>query len=123
MSPSGSQVLPDGQEVHVARTQVVHQLEHLVALLAEPAERALFEAFHAVDASVAAAEKEHRYSDALMDLASLRTPIDAFFDGVLVMAEDEAVRANRLRLLGRIVDRVQRLADLSRITPPEEREP
>ena len=92
-------------------------------LLAEPAERALFEAFHAVDASVAAAEKEHRYSDALMDLASLRTPIDAFFDGVLVMAEDEAVRANRLRLLGRIVDRVQRLADLSRITPPEEREP
>jgi glycyl-tRNA synthetase beta chain len=91
-------------------------------LLAEPAERALFDAFSAVDASVAVAEKEHRYADALTDLAGLRAPIDDFFDSVLVMAEDEAVRTNRLQLLGRIVERVQGLADLSRITPPEERE-
>jgi glycyl-tRNA synthetase beta chain len=93
-----------------------------VDLLAEPAEQALFDAFRAVDTSVAAAEEERRYADALTDLASLRGPIDGFFDTVLVMAEDEAVRTNRLRLLGRIVDRVQGIADLSRITPPEERE-
>jgi glycyl-tRNA synthetase beta chain len=91
-------------------------------LLAEPAERALFEAFRAVEKSVVVAEEEHRYTEALTNLASLRAPIDDFFDSVLVMAEDEAVRTNRLRLLGRIVDRVQGLADLSRITPPEERE-
>ena len=67
------------------------------------------------------AEAEHRYQDALPGLASLRGPIDAFFDTVLVMAENEAVRDNRLRLLGRIVDRIQGLADLARVTPPDER--
>jgi glycyl-tRNA synthetase beta chain len=45
----------------------------------------------------------------------------AFFDSVLVMAEDAEVRDNRLRLLGRIVDRIQGIADLSRINAPEER--
>jgi glycyl-tRNA synthetase beta chain len=89
--------------------------------LVEEAEKKLFEAFTAVDAQVAAAEAEHRYRDALPGLASLRAPIDDFFDTVLVMTEDEAVRDNRLRLLGRIVDRIQGLADLARITPPEER--
>lgn len=90
-------------------------------LLVEDAERALFEAFTRVDAAVAAAEKERRYSEALTDLAGLRAPIDAFFDSVHVMADDENVRKNRLRLLGRIVGRIQGIADLSRITPPEER--
>jgi glycyl-tRNA synthetase beta chain len=91
-------------------------------LLVEEAERKLYEAFTAVDARVAAAEAEHRYRDALPGLASLRAPIDAFFDTVLVMTDEEAVRDNRLRLLGRIVDRIQGLADLARITPPEERD-
>jgi glycyl-tRNA synthetase beta chain len=69
---------------------------------------------------VAAARREHRYGDAFSELAGLRAPIDAFFDGVMVLADDEAVRKNRLRLLGRIVDRVQGLADLSRLSAPEE---
>jgi glycyl-tRNA synthetase beta chain len=90
-------------------------------LAREPAERELLEAFAAVDQRVAAAEAGHRYREALADLASLRGPIDKFFDTVLVMAEDEAVRTNRLRLLGRIVDRVEGLADLSRISVAEER--
>ncbi|GJM44339.1 MAG: glycine--tRNA ligase beta subunit [Gemmatimonadota bacterium] len=90
-------------------------------LLREDAETQLFDAFAAVDLEVAAAEKEHRYADALAGLAQLRKPIDAFFDSVLVMADDEAVRANRLRLLGRIVDRVQGIADLSRIAALEEK--
>ncbi|MEZ5063947.1 MAG: glycine--tRNA ligase subunit beta [bacterium] len=89
--------------------------------LVEPAERALFDAFRAVEARVEEARRAHRYEAALQDLATLRAPIDAFFDSVLVMADDEAVRTNRLRLLGRIVDRIEGLADLSRITPPEER--
>ncbi len=90
-------------------------------LLEEDAEKQLYEAFVTVDREVASAQKEHRYADALGHLAGLRAPIDTFFDGVMVMTDDAAVRDNRLRLLGRIVDRVQDIADLSRITPPEEK--
>ena len=88
--------------------------------LTEDAERKLYEAFAAVDENVAAAQKERRYGDAFADLATLRGPIDDFFDHVLVLAEDDEVRRNRLRLLGRIVDRIRGLADLSRLTLPED---
>jgi glycyl-tRNA synthetase beta chain len=85
------------------------------SLLQEPAERALFDAFAAVDETVARAQREHRYADAFAELAGLRTAIDDFFDHVLVLAEEESVRTNRLRLLGRIVARVHGLADLARL--------
>jgi glycyl-tRNA synthetase beta chain len=87
--------------------------------LQEDAEKALFQAFAAVEKRVAEAERERRYEDALADLSGLRAPIDDFFDSVMVLVDDEAVRKNRLRLLGRIVERIQDLADLSRISPPE----
>ena len=48
-------------------------------------------------------------------LAELRIPVDAFFETVLVNAEDEAVRANRLALLDRIRAATRRVADFSRI--------
>jgi len=48
-------------------------------------------------------------------LASLRGPIDAFFENVLVMDKDEALRGNRLRLLNRFVALFERFADLSKI--------
>jgi glycyl-tRNA synthetase beta chain len=89
-------------------------------LLKEPAERALFDAFTEIDGRVAEAQRQHRYADAFTELAALRAPIDAFFDGVMVLVDDPAVRNNRLRLLGRIVDRVQGLADLSRVAVAEE---
>lgn len=53
---------------------------------------------------------------ALLRIASLKQPVDAFFDGVLVMAEDPAVRANRLALLGRVAALFASLADFSKIT-------
>jgi glycyl-tRNA synthetase beta chain len=74
-----------------------------------------------VEREVARAGAERRYEDALGALSKLRAPIDAFFDSVMVLVDDEAVRANRLRLLGRIVDRVQGLADLSRLAVSEGR--
>jgi glycyl-tRNA synthetase beta chain len=89
--------------------------------LAEEAEKALYDAFMAVDEKVSEAERAHDYRSALADLARLRVPIDSFFDSVLVMSDDEDVRKNRLRLLGRIVDRIQNLADLSRIAVAEEK--
>ena len=53
------------------------------------------------------------YATALSSLASLRTPVDAFFDEVMVMADDEAVRNNRLSLLNRLRNLFLRVADIS----------
>lgn len=89
--------------------------------LVEPAEKDLHAAYVAVEKRVAAATEERRYDEAFTALAELRAPIDAFFDSVLVMAEDEDVRANRLRLLGRIVEAMTGIADLSRLAAREEK--
>lgn len=56
-----------------------------------------------------------RYEEALTRLAGLREPVDAFFDQVMVMAEDPAVRANRLALLNRLAELLSRVADISRL--------
>ena len=53
------------------------------------------------------------YAARLVNLASLRAPIDAFFDGVMVNAEDAAVRRNRLALLQRFDAMCRDVADLS----------
>jgi len=54
-----------------------------------------------------------QYQEALVELASLREPVDAFFDGVMVMAEDEAVRINRLTLLSKLRELFLQVADIS----------
>ena len=51
----------------------------------------------------------------LQALAALRTPVDAFFDGVMVNAEDPALKANRLGLLRSLHEAMNRVADLSRL--------
>ncbi len=80
------------------------------ALLAEPAEKALYAAL---------LEAEDRFPDEpagqLERLAGLREPVDRFFDEVLVMAEDPAVRANRLALLARLRRLFLHLADVSQL--------
>jgi glycyl-tRNA synthetase beta chain len=59
--------------------------------------------------------QEERYADALGTLASLRVPVDAFFEKVLVNADDAAVRQNRLRLLAQVRDAMGLVADFSLI--------
>ena len=54
-----------------------------------------------------------RYQEALVELAALRETVDAFFDGVMVMAEDEAVRVNRLTLLSKLRELFLQVADIS----------
>jgi glycyl-tRNA synthetase beta chain len=56
------------------------------------------------------------FNEALLDIASLRGSVDAFFDGVLVMAEDTRLRANRLALLGQIAALFNFFADFSKIS-------
>jgi glycyl-tRNA synthetase beta chain len=85
------------------------------ALFQDPVEGALNDAFAGVKAKVAAAVAKQEYVAALADIATLRPPVDAFFDKVMVMAEDERVRTNRLALLTGIARLFGGIADFSRI--------
>ena len=84
-------------------------------LLKEAAEVALFEAMQKV-APVAQAQFESGdYTASLQSLAALRAPVDAFFDGVMVNAEELDVRFNRLGLLQSLHNAMNRVADLSKL--------
>ncbi|OGB35120.1 MAG: glycine--tRNA ligase subunit beta [Burkholderiales bacterium RIFCSPLOWO2_02_FULL_66_35] len=83
--------------------------------LVEAAEKDLFTA---MQRTVPAADAEFAngdYTASLMTLAALRAPVDAFFDGVMVNAEDPALKANRLGLLKKLHEAMNRVADLSRL--------
>ncbi|MGE0384418.1 MAG: glycine--tRNA ligase subunit beta [Gammaproteobacteria bacterium] len=84
-------------------------------LLGEPAERALAEAMQVAGAAVAPLVARGEYAEALTSLAQLREPVDAFFDTVLVMADDRAVRENRLALLQQLHRRFLDIADIGRL--------
>jgi glycyl-tRNA synthetase beta chain len=86
------------------------------ALLKEPAEVALSQALDTVKAQADAAFERGDYSASLQSLAALRAPVDAFFDAVMVNAEDAALRANRLGLLATLHQAMNRVADLSRLS-------
>jgi glycyl-tRNA synthetase beta chain len=85
------------------------------ALLTEPAEQALAAAIATAQPQADALFEQRDYTGSLKALAALKTPVDAFFDGVMVNAEDAALRANRLALLGRLHAAMNRVADLSRL--------
>ncbi len=86
-----------------------------LARLAEPEEKLLAAAIDRAEIELADALQTANYEQAMAGLAKLRLPVDAFFEAVLVNAEDEAVRANRLALLARIRAACGRVADFSRI--------
>ncbi|MBB6424777.1 glycine--tRNA ligase subunit beta [Sphingopyxis sp. JAI128] len=79
------------------------------------ADAALLAALDAAEPAASAAVAEERFTDAMAALASLRAPIDAFFDGVMVNDPDQAVRAYRLGLLSRFTGAVHGVADFSKI--------
>ena len=78
-------------------------------------ERALLTALDTAAPNAAAAVDAEDFEGAMAALASLRAPIDAFFDGVMVNDEDPAKRAFRLGLLARFRDAVHRVADFAKI--------
>jgi glycyl-tRNA synthetase beta chain len=84
-----------------------------VAALLEPAEKALHEALAAIVPEVERALAKRDYSAALTRLGTLRPAVDGFFDGVMVNAEDPALRRNRLALLAQLRHQFTRIADLS----------
>ena len=87
-------------------------------LLEYPEERPLLEAAALMEAEVAVALEQADYPAVCKALAHLRGPVDAFFEKVMVMAEDKRVRRNRLSLLARISATFLQMADFSRITTP-----
>ena len=85
------------------------------ALLVEPAEQALFAAMQTTVPDANAKFDAGDYTASLQSLAALRAPVDAFFDGVMVNADDPALKANRLGLLRELHNAMNRVADLSRL--------
>ncbi len=85
------------------------------ALLTEPTEKALAETVGGVGGPVKALRAEKNYKAALEQIATLRPQVDAFFDAVMVMAPDAAVRANRLALLEKVLGDFSGIADFSEI--------
>jgi len=85
------------------------------SLVVEPAEVALYDAMETVAKLADAAFEAGNYTASLQALAALRAPVDAFFDNVMVNAQDVAIRANRLGLLSQLHATMNRVADLSKL--------
>ena len=85
------------------------------ALLKEAAESALNSALTAAKPQADAAFERGDYAASLQALAALKDPVDAFFDGVMVNADDAALRNNRLGLLATLHQAMNRVADLSKL--------
>ncbi|ELJ8508708.1 glycine--tRNA ligase subunit beta [Vibrio cholerae] len=84
-----------------------------LALLQEDAEKALAEAVEIMAEALEPAFATGNYQEALSKLADLRAPVDAFFDNVMVMADDEALKKNRLTLLNKLRNLFLQIADIS----------
>ena len=96
------------------KTEAVTQAPD-VALFSEDAERALFDAVVKLAPQVASFVTNEDYTDALLELATVRAQVDRFFDEVMVMADEPLIRNNRLALLKSLGDLMNQVADISRL--------
>jgi len=112
---------PDFQPLAIAFKRVFNIIRGFEAgavdpsLFAAPEEKNLHEAFLRICRTVVDRIGRDDYPGALIEMARLRKPVDAFFEAVLVMAEDERLRFNRMSLLKEISDLFHGIADFSRI--------
>ena len=88
------------------------------SLFEHPSEGALYQAFEKVREEARACLEKQDFRQALMVIASLKAPVDSFFNDVLVMAEDLNVRNNRLALLAGIASLFETIADFSKLSTP-----
>ena len=117
--------LPEASSLAAANKRVTNILKKAggqvasrvdATLLVEPAEAALNEALGRVKQNADSAFASGDYTASLQALASLKEPVDRFFDDVMVNVEDGALRANRLGLLATLRDAMNRVADISRLS-------
>lgn len=116
-------VRPEALSLAAACKRVNHLLHHASAierkegvdpaLFEETAERELFKRLESVEQAVLPFYAAHQYEHVLTALANLREPVDAFFEHVMVMADVEALRYNRLNLLERLQHVLQGVAAIS----------
>lgn len=92
---------------------VDHRLQ--AALLQEPEEKALAAAVAEAETQLRPLLARQDYTAALTSLAALREPVDRFFDTIMVMTEDQAVRNNRLALLEQLQQLFLQIADISKL--------
>ena len=120
------QTLPEAESLAAANKRVVNILNQAKAKgesfasvgrdeLKEPAEKALFEALATASQRATPLFKQGDYTGYLKTFAVLRAPVDAFFDSIMVMAEDPALRRNRLALLADLRNEMNRVADISKL--------
>ncbi len=116
--------LPEAESLNAANKRVANILkkaeearEEIAANHApqEPAEAALRNALNEIAPSADALFKSGDFTGYLKSFAALKAPVDAFFDQVMVMADDKAMRANRLALLRDLRDAMNKVADLSKL--------
>ncbi|MCQ9326673.1 glycine--tRNA ligase subunit beta [Neisseria dentiae] len=82
-------------------------------LLQQAEEQALFAASQALQPKINAALAAQDFQTALTELAAIKPQVDAFFDGVMVMADDAAVKQNRLNLLNQLAGQMNAVADIA----------
>jgi len=85
------------------------------AVLREEAEKELAASIAPAVAAVEKLRADRKYEAALLEIAKLRPAVDKFFDKVMVMVEDDQLRANRLALLQKLVKEFSTIADFSEI--------
>jgi glycyl-tRNA synthetase beta chain len=118
--------LPEAQSLAAANKRVVNILKQAEAKgesfadaglesLKEPAERALYEALNAASREAIPLLTQGDFTGYLRSFAVLKAPVDAFFDAVMVMVEDDALRRSRLALLADLRRQMNRIADISRL--------
>jgi glycyl-tRNA synthetase beta chain len=85
-------------------------------LFEHESEKALYSAYKDLEGKVSGHLDKGRFDQAFREIAKLRDPVDAFFDGVMVMSKEKKIRNNRLSLLGMISDLFGQFADFSKIS-------
>ena len=120
------QALPEAESLAAANKRVANILRQAQAKgesfknadlkhLKEPAERALYQALQAATRTADKLLERGDYSGYLKTFAVLKAPVDAFFDSVMVMVDEEVLRRNRLAMLRDLREAMNRIADLSKL--------
>jgi len=120
------QALPESESLAAANKRVANILRQAAAkgeafrkanreTLKEPAEIALLDALNDASGKADASLVQGDYAGYLKNFAVLKAPVDAFFESVMVMVEQEALRKNRLALLADLREAMNRIADISKL--------
>jgi glycyl-tRNA synthetase beta chain len=115
--------LPEAESLAAANKRIGNILKQAgavpagfdIGMMVLPEEKNLASTFGRLEPDVERAFRALDYTSALKALASLKTPVDAFFDKVMVMDKDPRVRANRIGFLGKLHGTMNRIADLSKL--------